>query len=113
MRTCSLTRGLTAIALLVGLAGGSPALAGNPAAPGSEVIWLLKDCLAAGHDVDLDCSQQVVDITERIWGPEGLHPTAATPLIVEIGPGDFDGTLICPSGAVTSPSEAWDASTLA
>jgi hypothetical protein len=65
MRTCSLTRGLTAIALLVGLAGGSPALAGNPAAPGSEVIWLLKDCLAAGHDVDLDCSQQVVDITER------------------------------------------------
>jgi hypothetical protein len=76
----------------------TPAAAGNPASPGVEVIWLLNNCGAAGHTLGTDCFQNVQALQDKIWGASGLHPTDEAPLVVDIGVGEFTGTLICNGG---------------
>lgn len=64
-------------------------------------IFLVKDCTAAGwssSDIGVKCFESVGALTTKIWGSGGIHPTAANPLTVDIGPGEFDGTIGCPPG---------------
>lgn len=64
--------------------------------PGDEVVFLNKDCAAAGHTLGVDCVETVGDLQLLIWST--ILPTATNPLIVDIGPGIFDGTLTCSPG---------------
>lgn len=63
--------------------------------PGVEVIFLNTDCVGAGHTLGGDCVETLVDLRNMIWGAGGIHPTASSPLIVDIGPGTFTGTMSC------------------
>ena len=75
-----------------------PVLAQTPGTPGSEIVFLVTDCAAAGHTVGTDCFEDVASLQNHIWGTGGLHPQAGSPLVVDIGPGTFAGLLDCPTG---------------
>lgn len=63
-------------------------------------LYLVKDCVSAGWDpgdIDFKCFESIANLNYELWGYPPT-PTAATPVIVDIGPGDFTGIIICPDG---------------
>jgi hypothetical protein len=90
----------TLLGLLVAAAGGASAQ-GSLGSDANHVV-LVQDCEAAGWDEGLylntKCFESIADL--KIWGTDdgGVEPapSAASPLTVDIGPGEFATTLTCP-----------------
>lgn len=69
------------------------ALSGSPTV---GIVFLNTDCTRAGHTLGGDCFESVAALETVIWSV--IKPTAENPLIVDIGPGTFEGTLSCGTG---------------
>ena len=85
--------------ILALLAAGAPAWSQGSLGSNTTHIFLVKDCTDAGWaagDVGTKCVESVSDLNNRIWGTGGIFPTALAPLTVDIGPGEFTGTINCP-----------------
>lgn len=80
------------------VAWGTSASADLPGIDGQDVVYLLQDCSGAGKNLGTDCVQNVDDLQTLIWGTSGINPTSTTPLVVDIGVGEFSGTLHCQDG---------------
>lgn len=94
---------IVALVLALGAFGATPTRADTPGEDGVDVIYLLKDCAGAGKNLGTDCYQTVADLQDAIWDPTtGINPTAAAPLVVDIGVGDFTGKLECSNGGHVS-----------
>jgi len=63
----------------------------GPTAPDAQTVKLLLDCNSAAN-----CFESTTALTDWISGTR--HPSAAAPLLVEIGPGEFPGGLTCGLG---------------
>ena len=83
-----------------------------PGEPGVEVVYLQKDC--SGHTLGVDCFRSLATLQDKVW-PPGVGRSANEPLIVDVGPGEFDGFLSCPldSGYVTFRGAGRDRTILA
>jgi len=59
--------------------------------PTAEVVYLRKDCTGVAN-----CSTDLVALTNWIFSTR--HPSASSPLLMDIGPGDFQGPFLCKNG---------------
>jgi hypothetical protein len=76
-----------------------PSRAQTLGTPGTEIVFLVTDCTAAGHTLGTDCFEDIASLTTFLWDPMvGVQPTLSTPMLVDIGAGTFVGPLECPSG---------------
>jgi len=93
---------MTGLALAVSgvVIGSGIVSADTPGEDGYDGVYLLQDCAAAGKNLgpSLDCFETVTDLNDFIWGPGGRNPGPEDPLVVDIGVGEFEGTLVCNGG---------------
>jgi hypothetical protein len=87
----------TLLAIAVAAVLAVPAQPQTLGTPGTEVLFLVTDCTAAGH-AGGTCFESIDDLLDAIWGIGGLHPDSSHPLIVDIGPGTFAGSIACVDG---------------
>jgi len=72
---------------------GTTATADTPGEAGVDVLFLMKDCAAAGKTLFEDCAEDIDTLEFMLWNQR--NPTAEAPIIVDIGVGTFLGPLDC------------------
>jgi hypothetical protein len=95
-----MTQAIRSVFVAIALAIAASASGQTLGTPGTEIVWLVTDCDASGHDEGVDCFESVSALQAYVWGTGapstgGIDPDAGDPLIVEIGPGTFSGHLTC------------------
>ena len=64
-------------------------------------LFLVEDCVSAGWalaDIGVKCFESVASVNDVLWGTSGIDPSASNPALVDIGPGEFDGPIVCSTG---------------
>ena len=94
-----MTKRSLALVLVAGLAGATPAAAVIQDAD-AAVVFLRTDCTVDGAELD-NCVETMAELTDAttgwIWNTRSPSPSAASPLLVDVGPGTF-GQFFCPAG---------------
>ncbi len=70
----------------------------------AAVVLLRKSCNPASGAIN-NCFTDIPSLVAWIWGTRTPAPSATSPLLVDIGPGDFNGPFNCDSG--TGPQRGW------